>query len=84
MYQYKKSSVLVREVVSFSEDPFTEGSSMLYKWKYHFTEMKGDVGMSRHKKEREQEDAHQDNVIYNPIPTSFFCDQNFDLLNGTK
>ena len=27
---------------------------------YHFYEMKGDVGMSSHEKEREQEDAHQD------------------------
>ena len=29
----------------------------IYKWKNHFSEMKGDVGMSLHKKEREQEDA---------------------------
>ena len=28
------------------------------KWKNHFSEMKGDVGMSLHEKEREQEDAH--------------------------
>ena len=28
------------------------------KWKNHFYEMKGDVGMSRHEKEREQEDAY--------------------------
>ena len=27
------------------------------KWKSHFFEMKGDVGMSSHEKEREQEDA---------------------------
>ena len=34
----------------------------LYKWKNHFNEMKGDVGMSSHEKEREQEDVyiHQD------------------------
>ena len=30
---------------------------MLYKWKNHFSEMKGDVGMSLHEKEEEQEDA---------------------------
>ena len=32
------------------------------KWKNHFYEMKGDVGMSVHEKERKQEDAyiHQD------------------------
>ena len=28
------------------------------KWKNHFCEMKGDVGMSVHEKEREQEDAY--------------------------
>ena len=28
-----------------------------YKWKNHFSEMKGDVGMSLHEKEGEQEDA---------------------------
>ena len=27
------------------------------KWKNHFFEMKGDVGMLSHEKEREQEDA---------------------------
>ena len=30
----------------------------IYKWKNHFYEMKGDVGMSVHKKERKQEDAY--------------------------
>ena len=29
-----------------------------YKWKNHFSEMKGDVGMSLHEKEGEQEDAY--------------------------
>ena len=28
------------------------------KWKNHFYEMKGGVGMSLHEKEREQEDAY--------------------------
>ena len=28
------------------------------KWKNHFNEMKGDVGMSVHEKERKQEDAY--------------------------
>ena len=32
-------------------------SILLYKWKNHFSEMKGDVGMSLHEKEGEQEDA---------------------------
>ena len=30
---------------------------MWNKWKNHFSEMKGDIGMSRHEKEGEQEDA---------------------------
>ena len=42
------------------------------KWKNHFYEMKGDVGMSHHEKEREHEDAHTKTDIYNPIPTSLF------------
>ena len=29
-----------------------------YKWKNHFSEMKGGVGMSPHEKEGEQEDAY--------------------------
>ena len=29
----------------------------IYKWKNNFSEMKGDVGMSLHEKEGEQEDA---------------------------
>ena len=31
---------------------------ILYKWKNYFSEMKGDVGMSLHEKEGEQEDAY--------------------------
>ena len=30
----------------------------IYKWKNHFYEMKGDVGMSVHEKERKQEDTY--------------------------
>ena len=33
------------------------GNVTIYKWKNHFSEMKGDVGMSLHEKEGEQEDA---------------------------
>ena len=41
---------------------------MWNKWKNHFSEMKGDVGMSR-----EQEDASpRQEIIDNPIPTSLF------------
>ena len=35
-----------------------KGSSTVYKWKNHFYEMKGDVGMSVHEKERKQEDDY--------------------------
>ena len=43
------------------------------KWKYHFYEMKGDIGMSVHEKERKQEDAYtKTQLIHNPIPTSLF------------
>ena len=31
---------------------------VIYKWKNRFSEMKGDVGMSLHEKEGEQEDAY--------------------------
>ena len=31
---------------------------IMYKWENHFYEMKGDVGMSGHEKERKQEDAY--------------------------
>ena len=33
-------------------------TNMWNKWKNHFSEMKGDVGMSPHEKEGEQEDAY--------------------------
>ena len=34
------------------------GKDTIYKWKNHFSEMKGDVGMSLQEKEGEQEDAY--------------------------
>ena len=43
------------------------------KWKNHFYEMKGDVGMSLHEKERNKKmptPIHK--VTHNPIPTSLF------------
>ena len=43
----------------------------MYKWKNHFVEMKGDVGMSVHEKEGKQVNATPTHkTIYNPIPTS--------------
>ena len=42
-----------------------------YKWKNHFVEMKGDVGMSVHEKRGKQVNATPTHkTIYNPIPTS--------------
>ena len=49
------------------------------KWKNHFCEMKGDVGMSVHEKEREQEDmpTPRHKLIHNPIlHLCFFQDNN--------
>ena len=50
--------VLERYVVNTSITTIGIGMSNNYhKWKNHFSEMKGDVGMSLHEKEGEQEDA---------------------------
>ena len=43
------------------------------KWKNHFSEMKGDVGMSpREKKGSKKMFTPRKKLIYNPIPTSLF------------
>ena len=43
-----------------------------YKWKNHFSEMKGDVGMSLHEKEGNKKMPRpRQEIIDNPIPTSF-------------
>ena len=48
--------------------------SYVYKWKNHFYEMKGDVGMSLHEKERNKKmPTPRHKVTHNPIPTSLFC-----------
>ena len=41
-------------------NPYILSTTVLsdHKWKNHFYEMKGDVGMSVHEKERKQEDAY--------------------------
>ena len=45
----------------------------LNKWKHHFYEMKGDVGMSLHDKERNKKmPTPRHKVTHNPIPTSLF------------
>ena len=42
--------------------------------KNHFYEMKGDVGMSLHEKERNKKmPTPRHKVTHNPIPTSLFC-----------
>ena len=51
-----------------------DGNHTNNKWKNHFYEMKGDVGMSLHEKERNKKmptPTHK--VTHNPIPTSLFC-----------
>ena len=46
---------------------------LIYKWKYHFYEMKGDVGMSLHKKKSNKKmPTPRHKVTHNPIPTSLF------------
>ena len=43
------------------------------KWKNHICEMKGDVGMSLHEKERNKKmPTPRHKVTHNPIPTSLF------------
>ena len=43
------------------------------KWKNHFYEMKGDVGMSLHEKERNKKmPTPRHKATHNPIPTSLF------------
>ena len=54
------------------EESFT--GLYMYKWKNHFYEMKGDVGMSLHEKERNKKmPTPRHKVTHNPIPTSLFC-----------
>ena len=46
---------------------------MWNKWKNHFSEMKGDVGMSHHEKEGNKKmPIPRQEIIDNPIPTSLF------------
>ena len=50
------------------------GALYIYKWKNRFYEMKGDVGMSLHEKERNKKiPTPRHKVTHNPIPTSLFC-----------
>ena len=42
------------------------------KWKNHYYEMKGDVGLSLHEKERNKMPTPRHKVTHNTIPTSLF------------
>ena len=55
--------------------PISSLSDCTYnKWKNHFYEMKGDVGMSLHEKERNKKmPTPRHKVTHNPIPTSLTC-----------
>ena len=57
-----------------SMDLNTLDTFVYIKWKNHFYEMKGDVGMSLHEKERNKKmPTPRHKVTHNPIPTSLFC-----------
>ena len=43
------------------------------KWKNNFYEMKGDVGMSLHQKERNKMPTPRHKDTHNPIPASLFA-----------
>ena len=46
---------------------------MCNEWKNHLSEMKGDVGMSPHEKEEEQEDAYTKTSNSFIIPSLHLC-----------
>ena len=46
---------------------------MCNKWKNHFSEMKGDVGMSPHEKEGEQGDAYTKTETHSITSSLHFC-----------
>ena len=56
VWLYSKDLMTVLYFVHFLL--FISCRATFYKWKNHFSEMKGDVGMSLHEKEGEQEDAY--------------------------
>ena len=46
--------------------------AILYKWKNHFSEMKGNVGMSPHEKEDKQEDAYTKTESHSTLSLHLF------------
>ena len=71
------SYLLWNNTLSLEVSPHSYGGNRIWignianKWKNHFYEMKGDVGMSLHEKERNKKMPTPRNN--NPIPTSLFC-----------
>ena len=45
------------------------------KWKNHYYEMKGDVGLSLHEKERNKMPTPRHKVTHNPIPMVYLISQ---------
>ena len=63
-----------KEFMIRAPDEKTRTDPINNKWKNHFYEMKGDVGMSLHEKERNKKmPTPRHKVTHNPIPTSLFC-----------
>ena len=76
MNMFCSSSVIHREVKLWKrllQQCITQHRMKVYKWKNHFSEMKGDVGMSHHEKEGNKKmPIPRQEIIDNPIPTSLF------------
>ena len=56
--RYARVATARPRVSELTYEPRTHRLTYIYKWKNHFSEMKGDVGMSPHEKEGEQGDAY--------------------------
>ena len=65
--------IIVVDMKVRSDAPTSSQPTCVYKWKNHFYEMKGDVGMSLHEKGRNKKmPTPRHEVTHNPIPTSLF------------
>ena len=64
----------VRNVYNYVLMALPQKKNVWNKWNNHFYEMKGDVGMSVHEKERNKKmPTPRHKVTHNLIPTSLFC-----------
>ena len=52
------------------------------KWKNHFYEMKGDVGLSLHEKERNKMPTPRHKVTHNPIHTSLLLPRTYIFMQA--